>query len=47
MKMNDNIIPKNIHQIYWDFSGNNKPVPKKWEKSPGSWKKHHPDFGHT
>ena len=24
------MIPKIIHQIYWDFSGENKPPPKKW-----------------
>ena len=24
------MIPKIIHQIYWDFSGNNNPPPKDW-----------------
>lgn len=40
-------IPKNIHQIYWDFSGKNKPVPDKWKNSPISWAKKHPKWNYT
>lgn len=38
------MIPHIIHQIYWDFSGNNKSIPKEWEEGQYSWKKIHPDW---
>jgi len=37
-------IPKLIHQIYWDFSGNNKPPSTKWQKFSKSWKQKFPDW---
>ena len=37
-------IPKIIHQIYWDFSGKNKPPPPTWRKFSKSWKNCFPDW---
>ena len=37
-------IPKIIHQIYWDFSGKNKPPPPTWKKFSKSWRKCFPDW---
>ena len=36
-------IPKIIHQIYWDFSEQNKPIPEKWKKFHQSWKDNFPE----
>ena len=37
------MIPKIIHQIYWDFYGNNKDIPKKWKSYHQSWKDKFPE----
>ena len=37
------MIPKIIHQIYWDFYGNNKDIPKKWKSYSQSWKDKFPE----
>lgn len=37
------MIPKIIHQIYWDFSGKNKPPCKKWQEYQETWKKNFPE----
>lgn len=38
------MIPKIIHQIYWDFSGTNKSIPEKWLESSYSFKKKNPNW---
>lgn len=38
------MIPKIIHQIYWDFSNNNKPIPEKWKEMSNILQKNHIDF---
>jgi len=38
------MIPKIIHQIYWDFSNNNKPIPDKWKKMSETLQNNHKDF---
>lgn len=38
------MIPKLIHQIYWDFSGHNKPPPVEWHKFSRTWKRRFPDW---
>lgn len=40
------MIPKIIHQIYWDFSGNNKPIPDKWIKYSKILKKNNPNWAY-
>jgi mannosyltransferase OCH1-like enzyme len=37
------MIPKIIHQIYWDFYGNDKEIPKKWKNYHNTWKKKFPE----
>ena len=37
------MIPKIIHQIYWDFYGNNKDIPEKWKSHHQSWKDKFPE----
>ena len=38
------MIPKIIHQIYWDFSGLNKPPPEEWIKYSNILKNKHKDW---
>ena len=38
------MIPKIIHQIYWDFSNKNKPIPIEWKKAQKGWLDHHPGW---
>lgn len=41
------IIPRHIHQIFWDFSGKNKPIKKMWKHVPNMWKQMHPNWNYT
>ena len=36
-------IPKIIHQIYWDFYGNNKEIPREWKDYCQTWKEIFPE----
>tara|TARA_B100001564_G_scaffold358294_1_gene376571 strand:+ start:183 stop:929 length:747 start_codon:yes stop_codon:yes gene_type:complete len=38
------MIPKIIHQIYWDFSGNNKQMPNEWKEYSKTLKKNNPTW---
>ena len=38
------MVPRIIHQIYWDFSGNNNPPPAEWKANQETWKKNHPNW---
>ena len=38
------MIPKTFHHIYWDFSGEGKPMPEKWSTNLQGFKDHHPDW---
>ena len=38
------MIPKLIHQIYWDFWGHNNPPPVEWHKFSKTWKRSFPDW---
>ena len=40
-------IPKIIHQIYWDFYGNNKEIPGEWKKYHLTWKEKFPEPEYT
>ena len=38
------MIPKIIHQIYWDFSGNNNPIPNEWKKFSKTLRDNHKNW---
>ena len=38
------MIPKIIHQIYWDFSENQNPIPKTWKNFSDTTLKNNPDW---
>lgn len=38
------MIPKIIHQIYWDFSNENKPPKLKWKESSDNLREQHPKW---
>lgn len=38
------IIPKIIHQIYWDFSEENKPPKEEWQRSSQELRQKHPKW---
>ena len=40
-------IPKIIHQIYWDFYGDNKEIPGEWRKYHLTWKEKFPEPEYT
>ncbi len=40
------MIPKIIHQIYWDFSGNNNPPPKDWLRFSKNIRNNHKNWGY-
>jgi len=41
------MIPKIIHQIYWDFYGNSKEIPEKWKNYHNTWKEKFPEPEYT
>ena len=38
------MISKIIHQIYWDFSGNNREMPEKWLKYSNILRKNNKEY---